>query len=243
LNARWTGKVSVGWDKTGDGVYQLELLAAITGGDTFTVSGNATNKFYVLRGDWDGSGGVNIQDFATFAYWFGKPVPTAPDYVDTNVSGGVNIQDFSSFAANFGKSVTFPGGTPAAAAGGEAELLSAIRTLQNPNDVDGDGQVTSADATSVIGKLQHGASGQPVAWSSYDVDRIGVVTPLDALRVINGLAELPTLGVPRSSAVMIDQVMDELLMTKKDSDDGDRVELATTMIDTDDLDEIFSFDW
>lgn len=210
-----------------DGVYQLELLAAITGGDKFTVTGNATNKFYVLRGDWDGSGGVNIQDFATFAYWFGNSVPTAPDYVDTNVSGGVNIQDFSSFAANFGKSVTFPGGTPSVSAGGEAELLSAIRTLQHPNDVDGDGQVTSADATSVIGELQQGASGQPVAWSSYDVDRNGVVTPLDALRVINGLAELPTLGEPSSSAAMVDLAIDELLMTEKDSDD--RVELDASV--------------
>lgn len=103
-----------------DGVYQLELKSPLTGATLYTITGNATNKLYILEGDWNGSGGVNIQDFATFAYWMGKPVPEAPHYVDANNSGGINIQDFAAFAANFGKQVTFP--TPSALiASGAAE--------------------------------------------------------------------------------------------------------------------------
>ena len=92
-------------DQLGDGVYQLELMPALTGGEAFTITGNHTNQFYGLAGDWNGSGSVNIQDFATFAYWFGQSVGEAPEYVDLNGSGAINIQDFAAFAANFGKSL------------------------------------------------------------------------------------------------------------------------------------------
>ena len=55
-------RISLDANQLSDGVYQLDLLPAITGGDTFTFTGNATNGFFVLTGDWNGSGGVNIQD-------------------------------------------------------------------------------------------------------------------------------------------------------------------------------------
>ena len=79
-----------------DGVYQLELKSALTGGDSFTFIGDRDNKFFVLTGDWNGSGAVSVLDFASFSYWFGKSVNTntnvppnqrlAPEYVDLNGS-------------------------------------------------------------------------------------------------------------------------------------------------------------
>jgi hypothetical protein len=174
-----------------DGVYQLDLLSGITGGATFTITGNSINKLYVMTGDWNGSGGINIQDFATFAYWFSTTVPTAPHYVDVNDSGGVNIQDFSGFAANFGKNITFPGAVAPLSAGddGEGELVSALRTLANPSDVNGDGALTARDALNVINELENGGSGRQVAWSRHDANEDGIVTSRDALFVINRLAE------------------------------------------------------
>lgn len=198
----------------GDGIYQLDLLTAITGGETHTIVGDDVNKFFVLRGDWNGSGGVSMQDFATFAYWFQQAVPTAPDYVDTNHSGGINIQDFSGFAANFGTGLTFPGGASISAGGGEGELVSTFNSLINPNDVDGDGKVTRADAVDVIAELSGGASGQRVAWSVHDVDRNGIITPLDALRVINQLAKP---AQAQASAESVDQALDQLF--DRDADD------------------------
>ena len=106
-----------------DGVYRLDVLPTVTdspagnpldgdgngtGGDAFVFQGDGTNRFFVLATDWNGSGGVNILDFATFAYWFGLLAPTAPEYVDTNNSGGVNILDFAPFAGNFNTAVTLP---------------------------------------------------------------------------------------------------------------------------------------
>ena len=43
-----------------DGVYQLELKSALTGGDSFTFIGDRDNKFFVLTGDWNGSGAVSV---------------------------------------------------------------------------------------------------------------------------------------------------------------------------------------
>jgi len=113
--------IDLGTTSLPDGVYELRVFPAVrdaagnpldgdsngSGGDAFVYSGNQTNLFYKLTGDWNGSGGVNIQDFATFAYWFQTAAPPAPAYVDVNRSGGVNIQDFAGFATNFQKSVSF----------------------------------------------------------------------------------------------------------------------------------------
>jgi len=105
-----------------DGVYRLEVLPTVadtagnpmdgngdgTGGDPYIFQGDATNRFHKLAGDFNASGGVNVQDFSTLAYWFGQPVPAAPSYVDANNSGGINVQDFAAYAANFQKAVAYP---------------------------------------------------------------------------------------------------------------------------------------
>ena len=170
-----------------DGVYQLELLGGVTGGDSFTLTGDSTNQFYELEGDWNGSGGVNIQDFATFAYWFSQPIPTAPNYVDLNDSGGVNIQDFAGFAANFGQGIVFPGEAASATSDGaaEGELAAALTTLLNPIDTDGDGSVTSQDALNVIDSLIQDGTSSGVGYSALDANRDGDVSARDALYVIN----------------------------------------------------------
>jgi hypothetical protein len=147
----------------------------------------------VLTGDWNGSGGVNIQDFATFAYWFANALPTAPDYVDLNGSGGINIQDFAGFAGNFGDAIVFPSGVAASTGGGgEGELTSSMRTLLTPTDVNGDGSVTARDALHVInelGRYDADAGAPTVAgWSKFDVNRDGHISALDSLVVINRLS-------------------------------------------------------
>ncbi len=121
-----------------DGVYRLELLPSITGGAPVVITGDATNKFFVLRGDWNGSGSVTSGDFATFAYWFGNGLPAAPGYVDNNASGSITAFDFAGYAGNFGKSITFP--TPATQAvtaaepenvsQPEGELFSNVQLIQ-----------------------------------------------------------------------------------------------------------------
>ncbi len=203
-------RISLDANQLSDGVYQLELSSAITGGSPFTITGNADNGFFVLAGDWNGTGGVNIQDFATFAYWFGNSVPTAPEYVDVNNSGGLNIQDFSVFAANFAANIVFPDGVAASSSnsGGEGELTSSLRTLLTPTDVNGDGSVTVRDALNVINQVDRNvANGVDAAvtdgWSKFDVNRNGRITSLDALVVINQLIDSATpdqavLAVPAS---------------------------------------------
>ncbi len=191
-------RISLDADQMSDGVYQLEMSSAITGGDPFTFTGNAVNRFFVLTGDWNGTGGVNIQDFGTFAYWFGNSVPTAPEYVDVNGSSGVNVQDFSGFAANFGVGVVFPGGvavTPGES-GGEGELASSLRTLLTPTDVNGDGSVTARDALNVINQVDRNVTNDVDAavtdgWSKFDVNRDGQITSMDARVVIDRLIDSP----------------------------------------------------
>ena len=130
-----------------DGVYQLELKSALTGGDPFTLVGNRENQLFVLRGDWNGSGAVTVLDFASFSYWFGKSVNTntdvpadqrlAPEYVDLNQSGAVTVLDFAGFSSNFNKLLRFPG-DPAGvtAAAGEGEWL--LTPPARPADVNRD---------------------------------------------------------------------------------------------------------
>ena len=109
-------------DGLSDGVYQLEILDTLTDssgrefdgngdgtpGDGFVLTGNADNRFYAETAEWSGDFGVSVFDFSTFSYWFGLPVPMAPEYVDLNRDGGVSVFDFSVFASNFGLGVAFP---------------------------------------------------------------------------------------------------------------------------------------
>ncbi len=107
-----------------DGVYQLEILESATdlagnlldgdengsSGGSFTFTGNEANGFYKLASDFNGDRGGSIFDFSTFAYWFGKMAPVAPEYVDLNRDGGVSIFDFTIFAAHFEMGIIFAAG-------------------------------------------------------------------------------------------------------------------------------------
>ncbi len=153
-----------------DGVYQLALFAAITGSATRTITGNSSNKLFVLRGDWNGSGSVNIQDFATFAYWFGQSAPTAPQYVDTNQSGGINIQDFAGFAANFGKEIVFPITSAATNLGRVGEVAEAHLTTQaifSPPSTFRHRSPTTPDALHLISRPLPESDDKDVFWARY----------------------------------------------------------------------------
>lgn len=208
--------ISFSANQLDDGVYQLELLSTITGGDAITITGSPTNRLFVLTGDWNGSGGVNIQDFATFAYWFGNPVPTAPDYVDPNGTGGVNIQDFALFAGNFGRAVTFPPAPSELVTGGdgEGEYVEQSDQLRDPLDVNQDGAVTAADALVVVNALADGPSDDRSESLKYDTNGDGRLTPQDALAVINRIAEDDNSRA--TSAVMADAIADHELSDHDD---------------------------
>ena len=104
-----------------EGVYQLDILPTIfelsgtqldgngdgTPGDGITYQGDSSNKFYILKAEWSGDLGVSVFDFTTFSYWFGRPVPEAPSYVDLSEDDGISVFDFTGFSNNFGKQVTF----------------------------------------------------------------------------------------------------------------------------------------
>ena len=182
-----------------DGVYQLELKSALTGGAPFTLVGSKANGLFVLTGDWNGSGAVTVLDFATFNYWFGSSVNTntnvdealrlAPEYADLNHSGAVTVLDFAGFSSNFNKLLKFPGdpagvtATPPTAEG-ESLLVPPV----NRADVNADGAVTARDALRVIDALNASVDGDDVAVQA-DVNGDGRVTAADVLTVINRLAE------------------------------------------------------
>ena len=195
--------ISLDPDQATDGIYQLELLASVTGGTPLVVSSTTENGFYALAGDWNGSGGVNVQDFATFAYWFGQETPTAPSYIDLNNSGGINIQDFAGFAANFGRTITMP------SASGE-QVFATPSPIQG--DVDRNGVFTSADALRVINELDKNGPSFGVFATSLDFNADSRITAADALYVVNRL-EKPTPSVIRAQDLgsdQIDEVMREL---------------------------------
>ena len=170
-----------------DGVYQLELKSALTGGDAFTIVGSKDNGLFVLTGDWNGSGAVTVLDFATFSYWFSRAVKTnpnlpeaerlAPEYVDLNPSGFVSVLDYAPFSNNFSKSLRFPG-----------DPAGVTATVSFSADVDGDGAVTNLDAVRVIHALEVPSGDGEIALPE-DVNSDGRVTAADALFVINRLAE------------------------------------------------------
>ncbi len=169
-----------------DGIYKLDLLPSITGGETFSMTGDSTNKLFVLYGDWNGSSSVTAADFATFAYWFGQAAPPAPEYLDGNNSGSITAADFARFAANFGRGITFPNAAAQQTSGGEGEAAELLTSLVNPPDVNGDGLVTASDALEVLHEVSLGRTAVE-GWSQHDVNRDGAITAGDALQVINGL--------------------------------------------------------
>ncbi len=189
--------VSLAFPSLDDGVYQLDLLPAITGGDMVRIQGNAENKFYVLHGDWNGSGSVTIQDFATFAYWFGESQPPAPGYVDLNSSGGVNLFDFARFAENFGKSITFP------------TVLSTVA-------VNGEASVTSVDALVVVDAQES------KALALATVLRSELAAPHDEVVALVAVPEAHSVCfVPADNSTKVDVVLSETIDWVNDQDPED----------------------
>lgn len=170
-----------------DGRYQLELSAAVTTGEAFSFAGDAANGFYVLSGDFDGNGGVDIRDFQTIAYWYGVSTPSAPDYVDVNVSGRVDTADMDAFSDRFGLSVQLPGAPPFDdSLAVPSELATARATVLNRLDVNGLNGVTPLDALNVINRIARGIP--TITDWRFDVGQDGSITPRDALIIINSLA-------------------------------------------------------
>ena len=105
-----------------DGVYQLVIGPNVTdaagnsldgngdgiGGDAFVHTGDATNAFFKLKGDFNGDGGVSMLDMPGLLYWFGQTVPEAPSFADLNSDGGVSIPDYAEFVSCLNGSITFP---------------------------------------------------------------------------------------------------------------------------------------
>jgi hypothetical protein len=149
-------RVSLTFDTPLDnGVYELEILGTLTdilgngfdgnndgaAGDSFVLTGDLTNRFYVLHAEWSGDYGVSVFDFTTFSYWFGRPVPQAPLYADLNRDGGISVFDFSTFSNNFGIGVAFPNNfsdgrvTNLANNGGNSEVQLTLQRQPLVNDM------------------------------------------------------------------------------------------------------------
>ncbi|QEG01890.1 hypothetical protein Mal15_59710 [Stieleria maiorica] len=199
-----------------DGRYRLVLSPEVTSGPQFTFTGDRINRFFSLKGDWNGNARVDLLDFATFAYWFGTSTGVAPEYVDLDVSGGVDQLDFGPFENRYAAAVALPGApdpiTPDLI--DKAELQRALNSVLNPLNVNGRDQVSPLDALTVLNRL---ASGFPTAtdWR-FDVNRDGDITPRDALHVLNFLALQPPPVMTSASAVSIQ-------LAVHDDDDEDRM--------------------
>ena len=174
-----------------EGVYRLEIGADSTGDEPLVITGNPNNGLFVLKGDWDGNGIVDYDDFSSIGYWFdrqGDSIASAPHYLDLDQSGRVDRSDLSNFQNALGSRIVFPDGTTATSNGiVDSEVVQrAVRSVANPVDSNGDGDATSLDAFRIINALSGGEVEQS-AWNPLDTTRDGKVTALDALIVINHL--------------------------------------------------------
>ena len=123
----WIGsrlRIHLDTDDIEDGVYQLSLSGSLAdlagnpldgdgdgnGGDDYVVTGSSANGFYRQVFDFNGDFGTSVFDFSTFSYWFGSPIPRAPEYADLNFDNGVSVFDFTFFANAFATGVTFDNG-------------------------------------------------------------------------------------------------------------------------------------
>lgn len=105
-----------------DGVYSLEIMPTVmdlagnvldgngdgVGGDSHLTVGNEVNRFFKLKGDFNGDGGVSVFDMPTLNYWYGQDWTVAPRYADLNGDYAISIGDFPVFSAQFGRSIVFP---------------------------------------------------------------------------------------------------------------------------------------
>jgi hypothetical protein len=113
------GDATVMTDAGGNAAFAVVLPAPAEEGQFITatatdLAGN-TSEFSACRlaeyaggrGDCDGSGIVNLVDFATFSNCFGLTVPSAvcdaTDFAccDLDQNGAINLVDFATFATNF----------------------------------------------------------------------------------------------------------------------------------------------
>ncbi|TWT55071.1 Calx-beta domain protein [Rubripirellula amarantea] len=176
-----------------DGVYELVIGSTVTGGEPIVITGTRENKFFVLTGDFNGSGIVDNRDFTTFAYWFLNTTP--PEYVDLRTPVGINAQDFVIFLDHFGENM-FPeadASSSLALSLDQAEGEALLASLVQPADVNGDGVVNARDALNVINRMSQGNTESDGGFSSFDANRDGKISAADALFVIN---RLPQVSVP-----------------------------------------------
>jgi hypothetical protein len=99
-----------------DGRYRATLAAAgVSNAAGTTIAVDYALDFFVLAGDANRDGRVNLQDFNILAANFGQ---SSSDFAhgDFNYDGQVNLRDFNILAGRFGASVSPPEGMPRAAA-------------------------------------------------------------------------------------------------------------------------------
>ncbi|MCS7470454.1 S8 family serine peptidase [Stieleria sp. ICT_E10.1] len=170
-----------------DGRYKLELSPEVTSGSAFAFIADDQNRFFVLRGDWDGNSSVDLRDLETFAYWSGIP-GGVPDYVNDDGIGGITIDDLAGFEANYAVKLDVPGMTESIdPAWIDAEAFERAKaTIIERTDVNGSGMASPLDALNVINRIATQFVGT-TDWQ-YDVNRDAEITPRDALFVINAIA-------------------------------------------------------
>ncbi|MCO8122258.1 dockerin type I domain-containing protein [Stieleria sp. TO1_6] len=214
-----------------NGRYQLELSTAITNGPAFTYSGDHVNRFFVLAGDWDGTGTVDLRDLETLAYWYGRSTTRAPGYLDLDDVSAISEGDLAVFENNFAQLVQLPGQSTSIHPDfiDTAELARARQTILNRLDVNGSGSVTPLDALQVINRLASGFESL-TDWR-FDPNRDDTISPRDALFVINALAlesvnaaSESTDAELRTSAV--DAAISDFLSLKRQRDYGSPEEYA-----------------
>jgi subtilisin-like proprotein convertase family protein len=132
-----------------DGQYTATLLGAgiVTDVGGTPMGGNYVTNFFVLAGDANHDGTVNLADFNVLAENFGQSNQTFGEG-DFNYDGTVNLTDFNILAAKFGQSADGsasrnPGRLPAPPTGGSARAL-------------GGGTSVSFGGTPIAGPTQRG---------------------------------------------------------------------------------------
>jgi hypothetical protein len=113
------GGASVATDASGNAAFAVVLPVPVEEGEFVTATaadslGNTSEfsecrvaEYVGTRGDCDGSGIVNLVDFATFSNCFGLAAPSAAcdatDFAcsDLDQNGAINLVDFATFATNF----------------------------------------------------------------------------------------------------------------------------------------------
>lgn len=172
-----------------DGRYQLDLGPDVTTGPALQLRGDVDNKLFVLRGDFDGNGHVDARDLDTLAYWYAQTIFQAPQYVDLDGSRRIGEGDLAIVRQQAGASLPLPSlSDPLPEFNTEKAVDSAITSIVDRLDVNGNGRVTPLDALLVINRIVRNTQ-LPLDWR-FDVNRNGSVTVVDAIFVINYLSTI-----------------------------------------------------